>query len=71
MNQSFKTKYWHTDFFDFCTCDGFFRVRYKCGGPGFLIKNIQKHPLLFSQRNGLRKSLRLFNLYFEFLWFLK
>jgi len=36
-------------------------------GYGLHIKNITKFPLLFSQRNGLKKSIRIKNTYIEYL----
>lgn len=46
--------------------DGLFWVRF-FGGNGFHGKNIKKHPLLFSERMGYRKYIKIGNWSFRFL----
>lgn len=39
--------------------EGVFWLRFWAGGPGFKIKDIRKSKMLFSERNGLRKQIKL------------
>ena len=50
--------------FSYYRAEGFFWFRWF--GYGLLIKNINKHPLLFSQRIG-KKGKIIKNIYFEVL----
>lgn len=51
--------------FQLSTSNGYFWMR--IFGLGFAIKNIRKHPLLFSQRNDLVYGFRSWKYYFQFL----
>ena len=53
------------DFFNYYYQDGL--LWFRIFGGGFLIKNSKKHPELFSQRNRLKKSIRIGNYYIEYL----
>jgi len=50
--------------FSYCRVKGSFWFRWF--GYGLLIKNINKHPLLFSQRIGIKGKV-IKNIYFEVL----
>lgn len=39
--------------------NGLLWVRLWASGPGLLIKDVSRHPMLFSQRNGCTKGLRI------------
>lgn len=49
--------------FSFSAYNGLFWFRFGIKGPGVMIKDIKRHSLLFSQCNGLRKSILIYSLY--------